>query len=763
MNVAERKKISEWYAAKGFPLIPPPDWGAVARDKKIINFYLGQGVSIIPVIKGKKDAAIPWKRYQSERAPMEQVYAWWFRDGHDLAMVCGAISGNVVVEDYDSPKDYRKVRGKGTEKVTLVVKTSRAGRDRKRHVCWRTKSPVPKENLRKYGVDIDLQGEGTYVKIPPSLRDPETGLRYEFDEGRMTPIANWEGEYLHDFCALLRSKLGVKLPKMPARVADIFRPADEGERHDRLLRIVAWLRRCRAERATALEKVRAWNRTCRPPEDEGELEHQFSTMFDRDEPYSFRFDEPPREIYPGSVEDAAIGLLRNQRLLDQFIEESDRMVVMDEIVRKIELLVCVSSYGDLPSNLSLLGPWSTGKTKTITSVTSYFPDVWSLGGLSPKALIHQKGELDVARDAFVIDLARKIILFLEPPQIETLMMLKPLLSRDKWEIEYKYVEKETGRTTTTVLRGWPVCIFCGVTSKYSEEFTSRWMTASPEISGRKIGGVIDRKGEAAQFPNRYAAGDAFRAFRCAFSVLRDGAPYEVVVPYGVKLATSFRKERSVDMRFFDMLLSLIKASTILHAFQREKDSKGRLVAELADYEAAREVFVAFEGPTVYGVGQNVLDFYKRCVTRPGGGNYIYDDLLAKYSEAYGRRISRSQMREEYLKPLERAGLVDFADDPEDRRRKLIVPLPMKEVSLIDDAGFRRAPGNENSIVPELPDIENNSISTKRNFFPFTPPPSTILVSDQAKNREEREAEDVPEDGQIGWLERGRRKKGSGRR
>jgi len=410
------------------------------------------------------------------------------------------------------------------------------------------------------------------------------------------------------------------------------------------------------------------------------------------------------------IERRAFELLRSPQILDLFLEDSGRWVVMDETTRKIELLTCISALGDYPLNLALLGEFSTGKTKTVTTIARYFEDqdVWFLGGMSPKSLIHQKGEYDEELDAHIIDLRFKILIFLDEPQLETLLMLKPLLSRDKFETTYKYVHKEKMRTMTTILRGWPVCIFCGVKSKYTKELASRWLTCSPESSIEKIREVIKRKGDIAKRPELYSEGETFKAFKRAFQILKANAPYTVVIPFADLLATHFRAQRPEDMRFFDLFLGLIKASAILHAFQRERDEFGRLIAEIRDYEVAFKVFREIEKPTVYGVGRNVIMFYERCLKPEddiiGGGAqrlYIYEELLSKYFETFGRPISRSQLREEYLKPLERVGLIDFEPNPDDRRMRLIAPKPMAHSSLIDDAGFRRnmkggSTGNESN-------------------------------------------------------------------
>ena len=65
----------------------------------------------------------------------------------------------------------------------------------------------------------------------------------------------------------------------------------------------------------------------------------------------------------------------------------------------------------------------------------------------------------------MIDLRGKILVFLEPPQHELWNLLKPILSHDKKEIEFPFVDKtanSNAETKDVVVRGWPSCIFCSV-------------------------------------------------------------------------------------------------------------------------------------------------------------------------------------------------------------------------------------------------------------------------------------------------------------
>jgi DNA-binding MarR family transcriptional regulator len=53
-------------------------------------------------------------------------------------------------------------------------------------------------------------------------------------------------------------------------------------------------------------------------------------------------------------------------------------------------------------------------------------------------------------------------------------------------------------------------------------------------------------------------------------------------------------------------------------------------------------------------------------------------------------MSRSTLRDTYLKPLEAKGLIDFEDDLQDKRKKTIaVKGTIQETSLINDLEFKK--------------------------------------------------------------------------
>jgi len=385
----------------------------------------------------------------------------------------------------------------------------------------------------------------------------------------------------------------------------------------------------------------------------------------------------PAEIKTETEEDLelrqhTLKLLKETNLIQKFIQHQNRYLVMDYTVRKLLLLACASAYGDYPLNVGLTQVFSSGKTTTTIQTCKYFPSVWFLGGLSPKALIHEKGEYNEETQSFIVDLRGKILVFLDEPLYETLQMLKPLLSHDRFETEYKYVDKQTGETVKTILKGWPSVIFCSPKSRYTLEYCSRWLTASPQTSTEKIHEVIKAKGQKAQQPEE--EDKEFETWQNAFKLLAENGPYKIVVPYGSVLAECFRSKKPIDMRFFDLFLALIKASTILHAFQRERDNQNRLIATLEDFENAYEIFQEIEKPTTLGLGQNVIDFYQNILQPLAKEDFAlvtYDVITQKYEEVYEEPIGRDTLRENYLKPLAQKGLIDFEPHPNDKRKKVI--------------------------------------------------------------------------------------------
>ena len=64
--------------------------------------YAALGLSVIP-LDGKRPALKSWTKYQQERVDERTIRAWSFGN---VGIVCGRISGNLVVLDLDGAAGY---------------------------------------------------------------------------------------------------------------------------------------------------------------------------------------------------------------------------------------------------------------------------------------------------------------------------------------------------------------------------------------------------------------------------------------------------------------------------------------------------------------------------------------------------------------------------------------------------------------------------------------------------------------------------------
>src|SRR5579862_6630281 len=126
--------------------------------------YVARGWSIIPIGRDKK-AAVKWTRFQKTRATKAQLRDWLVAGRGikgpitGIAAICGQLSGDLVVRDFDSMKAYQAwAKGHPTLAATLpTVETARG-----RHVYLRNGH----SRITNLG-DGELRGSG-YVLLPPS-------------------------------------------------------------------------------------------------------------------------------------------------------------------------------------------------------------------------------------------------------------------------------------------------------------------------------------------------------------------------------------------------------------------------------------------------------------------------------------------------------------------------------------------------------------------------------------------------------------------
>jgi len=185
-----------------------------------VKQYTDAGFNPIPIaLDGSKRAAVAWGPYQTQRATDAEVENWFKGNGHGIGIVCGPISVNLLVIDFDKQAGQTYPQWLGLVRQQLpeladrlaVVETPRPGY----HVWLKTKeseppgpqilaysAPEPRVNdqdspcldadgqpILEPGVLIEIRGRGNYVIAPgsPDATHP-TGKRYQWLQGGPTEV-----------------------------------------------------------------------------------------------------------------------------------------------------------------------------------------------------------------------------------------------------------------------------------------------------------------------------------------------------------------------------------------------------------------------------------------------------------------------------------------------------------------------------------------------------------------------------------------------
>lgn len=216
---------------------------------------LRAGQSVIPLGVGKTPAVSRWKQY-SERLPTEAEVRRWFASPHGIGRICGAVSGNIEVIDFDVEpimevgslddvygawRDTVEGYAPGLVDKLKIVKTPRPGL----HVSYRCES-VPAGNQKlamvwapdstgehQWRAFVETRGEGGYVAVPctPAWCHGKDGT-YAHEAGPLVEqvITNREREILLQAARMMTLKTEEALPtpqQAAQRSAGAVLPGDD--------------------------------------------------------------------------------------------------------------------------------------------------------------------------------------------------------------------------------------------------------------------------------------------------------------------------------------------------------------------------------------------------------------------------------------------------------------------------------------------------------------------------------------------------------
>lgn len=382
----------------------------------------------------------------------------------------------------------------------------------------------------------------------------------------------------------------------------------------------------------------------------------------------------------------------------------------DETNKLLTFLAQLSAYTeDSQLNISFNAPSSSGKSFIPTEIARLFPqkDLIEVAYCSPTAFFHDYGELNKEKGGYIVNLSRKIIIFLDQPHTLLLQHLRPLLSHDNKEIKLKVTDKSQKaglRTKNIYLLGYPSVIFCTAGLNLDEQEATRFLLLSPEINQEKIREAIYEKikkesnsslyrYELDSNPDRQLLKERILAIKQEkIREIKIGSP-ELVQKMFLERVKVFKPRHQRDI---GRIISLVKVFALLNLWFREKNA----FIITANEDDVREAFKVWDSisesqelnlpPFVYNLYKDVIQTaYKDKNGEPEGVVKIgltRQDIMQKHYEVYGRFLPLWQLKEQIIPLLEAAGLIGQEQDSTDRRKTLIYPTALLSISKTPNNG-----------------------------------------------------------------------------
>jgi len=140
--------------------------------------YHKAGLQLLPIQYKSKVPCGKWKDLQYKPESIDYITNN-FQQNINIGIICGQISGNFFVLDYDNGKIFDRIYSKYNSFQKIVDNTPLVETKRGYHLYLRYKEPIQKN--KNTNLDIDIQGQGSYVIAPPSLH-PDNYKPYLFQD-----------------------------------------------------------------------------------------------------------------------------------------------------------------------------------------------------------------------------------------------------------------------------------------------------------------------------------------------------------------------------------------------------------------------------------------------------------------------------------------------------------------------------------------------------------------------------------------------------
>jgi len=272
-------------------------------------------------------------------------------------------------------------------------------------------------------------------------------------------------------------------------------------------------------------------------------------------------------------------LARSPSILDRFADDLHKVGVVGER-RACKLLYLILTTRLLPKmvSASIKGPSSAGKSWVLEQVLGFFPQTayYILSAMSERALAYSKEPVK-HRFLVVYEAAALRSDFLS-------YLIRSLLSEGR--IRYETVEKtRDGLKPRLIEREGPTGLIVTTTAaKLHPENETRLFSIPVTDSREQTADILLALAEEIHGP------EVDLLPWHALQTWLESSDHRVTIPYAKSLAQLVPPMAVRLRRDFNAILNLIRAHALLHQASREKDSEGRIIADIDnDYAVVREL------------------------------------------------------------------------------------------------------------------------------------------------------------------------------
>ena len=318
---------------------------------------------------------------------------------------------------------------------------------------------------------------------------------------------------------------------------------------------------------------------------------------------------PASQLQSAALTEEARELYNRARTL---LEDPDLIKRIGEVIRAcgyagdltpplLAYTSLTSRHQERPLNLALIAQSASGKNRAVDAALDLVPTsaYYLEKAGSARALIY--AEADFQHRVVVVAEADSI------PEEGSAASAVRSIAADSY-MAYDVVEKdpESGRfVTRRVEKAGPTGLLTTYTRPLPEQMNTRMLTVTVSDTPEQTRQVL--LAHAASVNGEFVAPD-LEPFLALQRWLDIAGEHRVTIPFAAAMASLVPPEHVRMRRDFRQALTVIQTVAVLHQRQRQRDSKGRIVADLQDYAIARELLLdAFTGAATGGITKAVRE------------------------------------------------------------------------------------------------------------------------------------------------------------